>query len=105
MAKNMFVVISLAAALLESVRVSFSQEPAPTRIAVINFGEVLQNYGKFKDSKKNYEAVLGPYKALSDKLAEESKKLQQTATDPKADMETKKEVDPKNWTASGAGIR
>jgi Skp family chaperone for outer membrane proteins len=66
-----------------------AQDAAPTRIAILNIGEVLAQYQKATNAKKELEAVVQPYKALSDKLRSELTKLQQEATDPKADDDAK----------------
>lgn len=89
MSKRALTCLIFAVSLFFTQRTAFSQDAGPTRIAVINLGEVFLNYEKAKNSKKELETFLAPYKVASEKLRDEANKLQQVATDPKLDMEAK----------------
>lgn len=66
-----------------------AQEAPPTRIAVLNQSVVYSKYQRAIDTKKEMEATVQPYKILMEKMRSEATKLQQEATDQKADNETK----------------
>jgi Skp family chaperone for outer membrane proteins len=96
MSTRMFGVLSFSAAFLLTARAAPAQEqPAPTRIAVVNLGEVFLNYARTKDGKKALEAALAPYKKLSDQLQADSVRLQQVVVDPKVDAEEKNAANKK----------
>jgi Skp family chaperone for outer membrane proteins len=81
--------VAWALALAVPPRPAAAEDAGPTRIAIVNLGEVFRNYEKAKKSQKELETFFAPYRSTTEKLRDEATKLQQVANDPKADAEAK----------------
>jgi Skp family chaperone for outer membrane proteins len=97
MFNRMFALVAVSIALTVGTRPLAAQEPPPppTRIAVVNIGDVFRNYARLVDGQKEMVAALAPYKKAGEQLRDESNRLQKISTDPAASVDEKNDATKK----------